>query len=144
MAFTCPRCQRTSHSPEDERQGYCGACHDWTGPGVPGEGTASAIEFRPSDIMLVDPRGRRRHVGYTDSGLEARQQPDRGVTIEEAARRYVREAYGTVSLPSPASFITSSHTDSESPSSGGTDWPGPYDVAPYGDAMEWSPGDAEW
>lgn len=34
MAFTCPRCQRTSHSPEDERQGYCGACHDSTGRGT--------------------------------------------------------------------------------------------------------------
>lgn len=31
MAFTCPRCGRTSHSPDDEREGYCGACHDWTG-----------------------------------------------------------------------------------------------------------------
>lgn len=30
-AFTCPRCSRTSHHPEDLRQGYCGACHDWTG-----------------------------------------------------------------------------------------------------------------
>jgi hypothetical protein len=31
MAFTCPRCGRTSHHPEDEREGYCGACHHWTG-----------------------------------------------------------------------------------------------------------------
>jgi len=31
MAFTCPRCGRTSHNPNDEREGYCGACHDWTG-----------------------------------------------------------------------------------------------------------------
>jgi hypothetical protein len=30
-AFTCPRCGRTSYHPEDARQGYCGACHDWTG-----------------------------------------------------------------------------------------------------------------
>jgi len=27
----------TSHSPDDEREGYCGACHDWTGaPASPG------------------------------------------------------------------------------------------------------------
>lgn len=32
-AFTCPRCGRTSWHPEDKRQGYCGACHDFTGPG---------------------------------------------------------------------------------------------------------------
>ena len=30
-AFTCPRCGRTSHNPDDLREGYCGACHDWTG-----------------------------------------------------------------------------------------------------------------
>jgi hypothetical protein len=29
--FTCPRCGRTSHHPDDVREGYCGACHDWTG-----------------------------------------------------------------------------------------------------------------
>jgi hypothetical protein len=28
--FTCPRCGRTSHHPDDIREGYCGACHDWT------------------------------------------------------------------------------------------------------------------
>jgi hypothetical protein len=28
--FTCPRCRRTSHHPDDVREGYCGACHDWT------------------------------------------------------------------------------------------------------------------
>lgn len=30
-SFTCPRCQRTSHNPGDVAEGYCGACHDWTG-----------------------------------------------------------------------------------------------------------------
>lgn len=29
--FTCPRCQATSHHPEDLAQGYCGRCHWWTG-----------------------------------------------------------------------------------------------------------------
>lgn len=38
MSFTCPRCRRTSRNPNDEREGYCGACHDWTG--VPGGGSA--------------------------------------------------------------------------------------------------------
>jgi hypothetical protein len=28
--FTCPRCGRTSHHPQDIAEGYCGACHDWT------------------------------------------------------------------------------------------------------------------
>lgn len=29
--FTCPKCTRTSHHPEDVRHGYCGACHEFTG-----------------------------------------------------------------------------------------------------------------
>lgn len=29
--FTCSRCFQTSHNPIDAREGYCGACHDWTG-----------------------------------------------------------------------------------------------------------------
>lgn len=33
MSFTCPRCLKTSHNPNDEREGYCGACHDWVAPG---------------------------------------------------------------------------------------------------------------
>ncbi|MGH3548893.1 MAG: hypothetical protein ACRDQU_12445 [Pseudonocardiaceae bacterium] len=35
--FTCPRCKRTSYHPHDVREGYCGACHAWTGlaPGDP-------------------------------------------------------------------------------------------------------------
>jgi hypothetical protein len=33
ISFTCPRreCGRTSYNPNDVREGYCGACHDWTG-----------------------------------------------------------------------------------------------------------------
>lgn len=30
-SFTCPKCGRTSHHPEDVAHGYCGNCHDWTG-----------------------------------------------------------------------------------------------------------------
>jgi hypothetical protein len=29
-SFTCPRCGRTSHHPQDVAEGYCGHCHDWT------------------------------------------------------------------------------------------------------------------
>jgi ribosomal protein L37E len=31
-SFTCPRCGRVSFHPMDLQEGYCGACHDWTGP----------------------------------------------------------------------------------------------------------------
>jgi hypothetical protein len=30
-SFTCPRCGATSYNPNDVLEGYCGACHDWTG-----------------------------------------------------------------------------------------------------------------
>lgn len=51
MAFTCPRCGRTSHNPNDEREGYCGACSDWTGrPSVP-------RDTRPEPTKERDERG---------------------------------------------------------------------------------------
>jgi ribosomal protein S27AE len=31
-SIECPRCGRISHHPDDVREGYCGACHDWTTP----------------------------------------------------------------------------------------------------------------
>jgi ribosomal protein S27AE len=30
-SITCPRCGRTSWNANDVREGFCGACHDWTG-----------------------------------------------------------------------------------------------------------------
>jgi len=29
-SITCPVCGRTSYNPTDIREGYCGACNDWT------------------------------------------------------------------------------------------------------------------
>jgi hypothetical protein len=34
-SITCPDCGRTSHNPNDVREGYCGACHAWTSTVVP-------------------------------------------------------------------------------------------------------------
>jgi ribosomal protein L37E len=34
-SFTCPRCDRTSYHPDDRKNGYCGACHDYTGTPTP-------------------------------------------------------------------------------------------------------------
>lgn len=30
LPFTCPRCRRTSHHPDDKRHGYCANCHAYT------------------------------------------------------------------------------------------------------------------
>jgi len=31
MSFTCPKCYRVSFHPDDEKHGYCGYCHSFTG-----------------------------------------------------------------------------------------------------------------
>ncbi|MEH0547307.1 hypothetical protein QA802_30740 [Streptomyces sp. B21-105] len=35
LPFTCPRCRKTSHHPDDKRYGYCAACHAYTGAPTP-------------------------------------------------------------------------------------------------------------
>jgi hypothetical protein len=34
VSYTCPRCGRTSHNPNDVRERYCGACHTFEGDEV--------------------------------------------------------------------------------------------------------------
>lgn len=48
-SFTCPKCGRTSHNPNDVREGYCGACHDWTGKVHPADCAVCAIGVSPDD-----------------------------------------------------------------------------------------------
>ena len=31
QVFTCPKCNKKSWHPEDKKQGYCGACKEFTG-----------------------------------------------------------------------------------------------------------------
>ena len=31
-SYTCPLCGRTSYNPNDVREQYCGACHQWAEP----------------------------------------------------------------------------------------------------------------
>jgi hypothetical protein len=65
MSFTCPRCGKTSHHPEDARHGYCGNCHDFTAspPGnVPNagathvfvDGIVSARDREPYVRLMVN------------------------------------------------------------------------------------------
>lgn len=170
MAFTCPRCSRTSHGPADEREGYCGACRDFTGRAAvhaPAEGMFTFLDgaalapaaFTRCVTGLQPAPGSFSVPGYLQDGPEP------------PAREYRCGACGA-QFPVPASHsgpvwcacrspqpmlrvpglsagwssgeVTISHTDNQSGSPEGTDWPGPFDVGPFGDAMQWSPGDAEW
>jgi hypothetical protein len=52
MGFLCPLCGKESHNSDDFEQGYCGFCHDFTGPpaGVLIHG-ACAIALRVYDTL---------------------------------------------------------------------------------------------
>jgi hypothetical protein len=151
VAFTCPRCGRTSHHPEDERQGYCGACHDWT---LAAEYTCGACLLRfwaphalPGPVRCrcgsPEPASRasahvtdvsadgtlQQYLGHTDSELwfsDALTQAER-----EAAVRYIRAQAGA------GAFITSSHTDYQPPS---PERQLQVDDHHWGDAAAWHPG----
>lgn len=58
MSFTCPVCRMTSHHPEDERQGYCGNCHDFTGEKTRWEALGEAAGI--SDRVEVPCKWKRR------------------------------------------------------------------------------------
>lgn len=49
QSITCPRCGRTSYNPNDVEQGYCGACHDWTGA----EMNQQRIELSDQDLSVL-------------------------------------------------------------------------------------------
>jgi hypothetical protein len=60
--FTCPRCRRTSRSPQDALQGYCGHCHAWTGPPseMQGQHPQGVIYDELQALAGPPPRRRRR------------------------------------------------------------------------------------
>lgn len=53
--ITCPRCGMTSHSPDDERTGYCGNCHDWTSGDAPG--ALDPLAILPDEWYVADAEG---------------------------------------------------------------------------------------
>ena len=50
-SYTCPRCGRTSHNENDAREGYCGACHDWTRDRFPG---MVPFGLTPAQVQAAD------------------------------------------------------------------------------------------
>jgi hypothetical protein len=46
-SITCPACLRTSHNPNDVREGYCGACHRFTSPPAGARPTNGDTEMTP-------------------------------------------------------------------------------------------------
>lgn len=69
MSFTCPRCSRTSHHPEDERHGYCGNCHDFTAPPAGNLPGAGATHVFVDGIVAV--RDNEPYVRLTVNGEKA-------------------------------------------------------------------------
>lgn len=47
--YTCPTCGAKSHNPVDRAEGYCGWCHDYTGPSEEDRLPMVAVYFNPSD-----------------------------------------------------------------------------------------------
>lgn len=64
--FTCPRCRRTSHNPNDVREGYCGACHDWTAADAHRAPAMSAQERRDRDLIARHLRAAASAVNVAD------------------------------------------------------------------------------
>lgn len=78
MPFTCPRCGKTSHHPEDKRHGYCGNCHDFTAspPGnVPNAGDTHVFVDG-----IVAARDKEPYVRMTINGEKAQ------LTVAEARK----------------------------------------------------------
>jgi hypothetical protein len=49
MPFECPKCHKVSHHPEDEKHGYCGNCHEFTG--TPQIDKATGVTFWVQGIV---------------------------------------------------------------------------------------------
>ena len=74
--FSCPRCGAVSHHPMDALEGYCGACHDWTGPRQSGLPPGPRYYDREGQPMPMREWGERlddpayKHVAVTAVGAD--------------------------------------------------------------------------
>ena len=73
MTFTCPRCGAVSHHPMDEDYGYCGKCHDFTGPSLRQKQAAAWFELRQAVDQMAAARWCEEH---PDSPLEIPEHGD--------------------------------------------------------------------
>lgn len=75
MTFNCPRCGMISHSPRDVENGYCGACHAFTGNEPPRYGQLPLLNM-PELRVLLGAADRQialltpRHTEGTEAGTE--------------------------------------------------------------------------
>jgi hypothetical protein len=152
VAFTCPWCLRTSSSPADEAEGYCGACRAFTGrldgPEPPAReylcgacGTRFLVPApHPGSVWCgCGPPEPMLQVAASPGSLAADFGLRSGAALDPAAvARYIARRYG---MPE---FITSSHTDYQSPSPDGTDCTEGPGGEPGSDAAVWHPGYPEW
>jgi len=84
---TCATCLRTSHHPQDVKEGYCGSCHAFTGtvdvcrchePGAPPTPVPYTMLSELRELRAVETYRRARRLGHLDSVIvdhdTARQQ----------------------------------------------------------------------
>jgi hypothetical protein len=76
MAFTCPKCHKTSHHPDDERHGYCANCHDFTASPVGSLPNAGSTHIFVDGIVAM--RDHQPYVRVVVNGEKAQ------LTIAEA------------------------------------------------------------
>jgi hypothetical protein len=69
MSFTCPKCKKTSHHPQDERHGYCANCHDFTASPVGSLPNAGATHVFVDGIVAA--RNKEPYVRLTVNGETA-------------------------------------------------------------------------
>lgn len=117
VLFWCPRCGMASANPNDLAEGYCGACHDWTGKepvrylrltgwghalSEVGQALVDAGDIQ--DVTVVDTRS----LLYMTATIGLPTSPDTQLTVRNAAwkelTRQLKLGAGVLVLddPSPA------------------------------------------
>jgi hypothetical protein len=96
MSFTCPVCWRTSYHPEDEKWGYCGNCHDFTG----GSGYGYQ-RYRSSST----PAGQEREMRMPTTNEDGKAQPEMPEVPRQRNHRSLSDLLGIRVEPDDESAV---------------------------------------
>lgn len=106
-SITCPKCLRTSHHPMDIREGYCGACHDWT--------SHPAKEITGMSTTKITVRAEGQHMTL-DELSSAVQRAHRLNAPGDALVKAEASLEGLFDMKAgPGAFITAVHLTLEEP-----------------------------